>query len=263
MRSVPTQLSIPKLRVQFDGKAIAPGDDQYDEMRATFYGGMNHRPSVIIRAANAIDVADVIAVARDSGHELSVRSGGHSLAGHGVSDGGIMLDVSGMRSLEIDAEDRTAWVEPGLTAGEYSVAAAAHGLATGSAMPVRSGSAGSRWAGDRAPRPQARPHDRCPARGRSRDRGRTGPARGCGHEHGPVLGDPRGGGNFGVVTRMRFRCSRSPRSSAASSSCRRRPTSSPRSSPRPRPHRRNSRRSRTSWSPRRCRSCRPRRTASS
>ncbi len=131
MRSVPTQLSIPKLRVQFDGKAIAPGDDQYDEMRATFYGGMNHRPSVIIRAANAIDVADVIAVARDSGHELSVRSGGHSLAGHGVSDGGIMLDVSGMRSLEIDAEDRTAWVEPGLTAGEYSVAAAAHGLATG------------------------------------------------------------------------------------------------------------------------------------
>jgi hypothetical protein len=60
-----------------------------------------------------------------------VRSGGHSLAGHGVSDGGIVLDLSDMKNLQIDVEGRTAWAETGLTAGEYTAATGAHGLATG------------------------------------------------------------------------------------------------------------------------------------
>ena len=63
--------------------------------------------------------------------DLSIRSGGHSVVGHGVSDGGIMLDLSEMRGLQIDVEERTAWAEAGITAGEYTTAAAAHGLATG------------------------------------------------------------------------------------------------------------------------------------
>ena len=63
--------------------------------------------------------------------ELAIRSGGHSLAGHGVSDGGIVLDLSAMRALQIDAEGRTAWAQTGLTAGEYTAAAGAYGLATG------------------------------------------------------------------------------------------------------------------------------------
>jgi FAD/FMN-containing dehydrogenase len=63
--------------------------------------------------------------------ELAVRSGGHSGAAHCVSEGGIVLDLRDMRALDIDVKDRTAWVEPGLTAGEYSTAADAHGLATG------------------------------------------------------------------------------------------------------------------------------------
>jgi FAD/FMN-containing dehydrogenase len=63
--------------------------------------------------------------------ELAVRSGGHSLAGYGVSDGGIVLDLSRMKGLALDVERRTAWAETGLTAGEYTTAAGAHGLATG------------------------------------------------------------------------------------------------------------------------------------
>jgi FAD/FMN-containing dehydrogenase len=63
--------------------------------------------------------------------ELAVRSGGHSVAGHSVSDGGIVLDLSEMKGLEIDLERLTAWAQTGLTAGEYTTAAGAHGLATG------------------------------------------------------------------------------------------------------------------------------------
>ena len=69
-------------------------------------------------------------LARELGAELAIRSGGHSLAGHGV-EGGIVLDLSRMRAMEVDADGRTAWAETGLTAGRYTVAAGAHGLATG------------------------------------------------------------------------------------------------------------------------------------
>jgi FAD/FMN-containing dehydrogenase len=86
---------------------------------------------MIVRAADAADVARVIAFARETGAELAVRAGGHSPAGHGVSEGGIVLDLSDMRALEIDAERRTAWAEGGITAGAYTAAAAEHGLATG------------------------------------------------------------------------------------------------------------------------------------
>jgi FAD/FMN-containing dehydrogenase len=124
-------LSIPQLRREFDHRVIAPEDDGYDQARAVFYGGIDRRPAVIIRVADADEVARVVSLARESGLELAIRSGGHSTAGHGVSDGGIVLDLSEMRALQIDPEKRTAWAETGLTAGEYTTAAAAHGLATG------------------------------------------------------------------------------------------------------------------------------------
>jgi FAD/FMN-containing dehydrogenase len=110
---------------------IAPEDPRYDEARTVFSGAIDRRPAVIVRVAHAGDVAHVIAHARETGAELAVRSGGHSGAGHGVSEGGIVLDLAQMRALEIDADSRTAWAETGLTAGEYTTAAAAHGLATG------------------------------------------------------------------------------------------------------------------------------------
>ena len=124
-------ISIPRIRDLVAGQVITPEDDGYDAARTVFIGDVDRRPTVIVRAADASDVARVVSLARESGLELAVRSGGHSGAGHGVSEGGIVLDLANLRKLEIDVEERTAWAETGLTAGEYTVEAAAHGLATG------------------------------------------------------------------------------------------------------------------------------------
>jgi FAD/FMN-containing dehydrogenase len=122
---------ISELRSTVKGAVIAPGDAGYDAARTVFYGGIDRRPAVIVRAGDATDASAVVALSRRTGLELAIRSGGHSLAGHGVCDGGIVLDLSPMRAIQIDAEQRTAWAEAGLTAGEYSAAADAYGLATG------------------------------------------------------------------------------------------------------------------------------------
>lgn len=124
-------LSISQLRAALNGQVIAPEDDAYDKARTVFLGGIDRRPAVIIRARDVSDIAYVISLARQTGLELAVRSGGHSGAGHSASEGGIVLDLSDMQALHIDADRRTAWAEPGLTAGKYTVAAGAYGLATG------------------------------------------------------------------------------------------------------------------------------------
>jgi FAD/FMN-containing dehydrogenase len=124
-------IEIAGLHAALKGRVIAPGDAGYDEMRTVFYGGIDRRPAVIVRPADATDVSRVVSLARETGLELAVRSGGHSVAGHSVSAGGIVLDLRDMRALHIDVERRTAWAQTGLTAGEYAAAAGAHGLATG------------------------------------------------------------------------------------------------------------------------------------
>jgi FAD/FMN-containing dehydrogenase len=125
------QAAIQVLSSKVRGQLIRPENDGYDEARTVFYGGFDRYPAAIVQAEDATDVSRVVALARESNLELAVKSGGHSLAAHGVSEGGIVLDLSKMKNLEIDVEGRTAWAETGLTAGEYTAAAAAHGLATG------------------------------------------------------------------------------------------------------------------------------------
>src|SRR5919204_3244595 len=90
MTSAPTS----ELRPQLDGQVIGPGDSAYEEARKVFFHGFEGRPAAIARVANADDVARVVEFARDEGLELSVRSGGHSTAGHGTNDDGIVLDLS-------------------------------------------------------------------------------------------------------------------------------------------------------------------------
>jgi FAD/FMN-containing dehydrogenase len=132
LASNPTMLSIRRrLRAAVDGRIITPGDAVYDQARTVFYGGIDRRPALIVRPTDASDVSQVVSLARDTGLELAVRGGGHSLAGHGTTDGGILLDLADMTALQIDSEERTAWAQTGLTAGAYTSAAGAHGLATG------------------------------------------------------------------------------------------------------------------------------------
>jgi FAD/FMN-containing dehydrogenase len=126
-----TDIMIDSLRSGLSGRVLTPTDGEYEKARQTFVGGLDRRPAAIARVADAQDVSRVIALAGDSGVELSVRSGGHNPLGLGVSDGGIMLDLSGMKGLELDLDGRTIWAETGLTAGELSRNLAKDHLAIG------------------------------------------------------------------------------------------------------------------------------------
>jgi FAD binding domain/Berberine and berberine like len=185
-------ISIPDLRKVLSGPVIAPDDAAYDQARTIFYGGIDRRPAAVVRPTNASDVSQVVSLAREHGLELAVRSGGHSLAGHGTTDGGIVLDLGNLRALDLDVEGRTAWAETGLTAGEYSTAAGAHG-AGDRVRRHRLGRDRRTHPGrrHRVAGPQARPDDRRPAGRRAGDRRRPAAPRGRPVAPGPVLGDPR------------------------------------------------------------------------
>jgi FAD/FMN-containing dehydrogenase len=122
---------ISRMEESITGEVVTPNDAAYDEARKVFYPFYDRHPALIVRPVDADDVSSTVLMATEAGLELAVRSGGHSLAGHGVSDGGITLDLSAMKQLEIDIEGRTALAQSGLTAGEYTATAGAHGLATG------------------------------------------------------------------------------------------------------------------------------------
>jgi FAD/FMN-containing dehydrogenase len=124
-------VGVADLKSRFRGRVITPGDPDYDAAREVIYGGIDRRPAVIVRVADAGDVSAVVSLARETGLELAVRGGGHSVAGHSVTEGGIVLDLRDLTALEVDAEARTAWAGAGLTARDVSTAAAAHGLAIG------------------------------------------------------------------------------------------------------------------------------------
>jgi FAD/FMN-containing dehydrogenase len=131
MTSIARPEIIDRLHAELDGQVITPADERYDEARTVFIGGIDRRPAAVVRPRDAGEVARVVGIARESGLPLAVRSGGHSGAGHGVVDDGIVIDLRDMRGLEIDADARTAWAQTGLSAGEYTEKAGAHGLATG------------------------------------------------------------------------------------------------------------------------------------
>jgi hypothetical protein len=129
--TTPTVLDIPTLRTEFPERVIGPEDPNYDEARAVMYGGFEKRPAVIIRVTDANEVARVLMLARETGLELAVRSGGHSNAGHSTTEGGIVLDLSLMKAIELDVDNRTTWAQPGLTALELTQETSKHGLAIG------------------------------------------------------------------------------------------------------------------------------------
>ena len=119
------------LRTTIAGRVIEPGDAEYDDARRVTVGGIDRHPAAVVRVANVDDVRAVIALARETGAELAVKSGGHSAKGDSTTDGGIVLDLHDLRAIDIDAEARTGWFETGLSAADVSKAAAEHGLAIG------------------------------------------------------------------------------------------------------------------------------------
>ena len=123
-------LDLDAFEASLAGSVIVPGSPDYDTARQVHSANADGHPALIVRAADTSDVSRTVLLARETGLSLSVRGGGHSLAGYGTNDGGIVLDLGAMKGLHIDPDRRLAWAQPGLTASEYTVAAAAHGLAT-------------------------------------------------------------------------------------------------------------------------------------
>ena len=135
-------VAIKELRTSFRGEVLGPEDAGYDSARRIFNAMIDHRPQVIARPANADDVVRCIGFARARDLAVSVCGGGHSVAGKSVADGGLMIDFSKMKGIQIDPKARTALAEPGLRLGEFDRAAQAHGLATTLGIVSNTGIAG-------------------------------------------------------------------------------------------------------------------------
>lgn len=113
-----------------DLELLRPQDPGYDDARRIHNGLIDKRPAVIARCRTTADVVAAVARARHDHLEISVRGGGHNVAGKAVTAGGLMIDLSPMKELGVDPRARTARAQPGLTWGEFNIATAAHGLAT-------------------------------------------------------------------------------------------------------------------------------------
>jgi len=123
-------IEAPHLNDAFHGQLIGPEDPGYDQARAIYNGGIDRRPAVIIRPTGPCDVMDAIAYARDGGLPLSVRCGGHGVAGTSIADGGVMIDLSSLKGIHVDPQRGTAIAEGGLLWGEYDRETALFGLGT-------------------------------------------------------------------------------------------------------------------------------------
>ena len=123
------------LAAEFTGTLLRPGDSGYDEARRIHNGLIDKRPAVIARCRSAADVARAIGFAREVGLEISIRGGGHNVAGRACTEGGLMIDLAEMRAVEVDPERRTARAQGGANWNELNSATGEHGLAvTGGAI---------------------------------------------------------------------------------------------------------------------------------
>ena len=127
---------------RLDGRLLEPGDAGYDDARRVWNGMIDRLPAAIVRCASAGDAWEALAFARRHDLLVSIRGGGHNVAGHAVCDGGLMIDLSRMRKVVVDARAGTATVEPGCTWRDVDAACQAHGLATTGGVVSHTGVAG-------------------------------------------------------------------------------------------------------------------------
>jgi FAD/FMN-containing dehydrogenase len=118
------------LRAAISGQVLVAVDPGYDEVRGVHNSHYDRRPAAIVRPADAIDVSRAVLTARELGLELAVKSGGHSVAGHSATDGGLLIDMRTLNGVDIDPIRWVGAAQGGATAGEYTMAAHAHGMAT-------------------------------------------------------------------------------------------------------------------------------------
>ena len=134
--------AIDDLKAAARGQVLTPGDPGYDEARKIWNAMIDRRPAVIVRCAGAADVSKAVNFARDHNLIVAVRGGGHNIAGTAVCDGGVMLDMTPMKSVRINPWSATAYVEPGVTLADVDGEAQAFGLAVPLGVNSTTGVAG-------------------------------------------------------------------------------------------------------------------------
>jgi len=140
-RCVPPD-TVAALRAKVRGVVALPGEDGYDAARTIWNAMIDRRPGLVVRCLGASDVINAVKLARDEKLLVAVRSGGHNIAGHAVCDGGLLIDLSLMRSVRVDLAFGTARVEPGATLADFDKEAQAFGLATPLGINSTTGVAG-------------------------------------------------------------------------------------------------------------------------
>ena len=133
---------INELKAALRSEVLLPTDNAYDSARKVYNAMIDKRPSLIVRCAYAADVVNAVKFARKHTLLVAVRGGGHSVAGKSVCDGGLLIDLSLMKEIHIDPENRRARAQPGLRLGEFDRATQAHGLATPLGIISNTGIAG-------------------------------------------------------------------------------------------------------------------------
>ena len=133
--------AVVEMRDRFRGAIITPGDEAYERSRRVYNAMIDRRPEVIFRAADAVDVREAVRYARETGLDLAVRGGGHSVPGFGTCDG-VVIDLSDMRAVRVDPWARTARAGGGATWGDFNTATYPFGLATTGGIISTTGVAG-------------------------------------------------------------------------------------------------------------------------
>ncbi|TME12536.1 MAG: FAD-binding oxidoreductase [Chloroflexi bacterium] len=118
------------LKADLRGELLCPNESGYDAARKVWNGMIDKYPALIIRCVDVVDVVTTVQFARDHHLSVSVRSGGHSVSGSSVCDGGMVIDLSRMKGIWVDPAKQTAWAGAGLRLGEFVQATQAYGLAT-------------------------------------------------------------------------------------------------------------------------------------
>jgi FAD/FMN-containing dehydrogenase len=137
-----TDDQLAELRMTFRGRLLAPHDDGYDEARVVHNGLIDRRPGLIVQCSGTADVIDAVNLARERGLLAAVRAGGHSIAGYGVCDDALMLDLSLMRGVWVDPDAQTVRVQGGATWGDVDRESQAFGLAVPGGVVSTTGVAG-------------------------------------------------------------------------------------------------------------------------
>ena len=140
-RTIPEE-TLAALRGKLRGVAALPGEDGYDAARTIWNAMVDRRPAVVARCLGAGDIIEAVKLAREHDLLLAVRAGGHNIAGNAVCDGGLLIDLSLMKSVRVDPASRTARVEPGATLADFDREAQAFGLATPLGINSTTGVAG-------------------------------------------------------------------------------------------------------------------------